>query len=121
LKVPKKGNSLVDSSVAWWDLWDVKSKSPFPIEGVFLEHLLGRAQGEALGGGFHGIHFDASGAEDDESITVLTVAAYIATDEQWTLFEEEWASVLASEGNQNFPHERTLLSPMESSRGLEGQ
>jgi hypothetical protein len=42
---------------------------------------------------FHA-YFDASGSSDDPAISVLTVAGYIAADEDWARFDTEWQAVL---------------------------
>jgi len=56
-------------------------------------------------------YFDASGSFEDDSITVLSVAGYISTEERWAGFEREWSSILASEGvsalhMRHFAHSR---------------
>lgn len=47
-------------------------------------------------------YFDASGSESDPAIAVLTVAGYIATEEQWAEFDKEWSVILAGEGVATF-------------------
>ncbi len=43
-------------------------------------------------------YFDASGSPDDLHVHYLTVAGFIATADQWTLFDRRWKKILKKYG-----------------------
>jgi hypothetical protein len=43
-------------------------------------------------------YFDASGAPDDPNVNNLTVAGFLASADQWIIFDRRWKNVLKKYG-----------------------